>query len=108
MELLLSPWSFTQSRIGLIGVFREKEHFAPVKLQNTNIEALQIKAGALSVWSFGRKRLTLFFVPAQLFLGDGLQLIQFRLQFLLGFLVHAVNEQNAVQVIRFVLDGAGQ
>jgi len=35
-----------------------------------------------------------------------LQVLQFRPQFFLGFPAHPVNEQNAVQVIHFMLDGA--
>ena len=43
----------------------------------------------------------------QLRLGGGLEGVQLRTQFFLGRFVHAVNKQNSIEVIQFVLDGAG-
>ena len=40
--------------------------------------------------------------------GLGGQFILFRLQFLFGLLVHPVNEENAIQMIGFMLHRAGQ
>ena len=44
----------------------------------------------------------------QRFLRGGLQVVQFRLQFRFRLFIHAVNEQQAVQMIRLVLHRARQ
>ena len=54
---------------------------------------------------FNLSRLFLF-LHLYFSLGGGLKLIQFVAQFFLGFFVHPVNEQDAVQMIHFMLDGA--
>ena len=48
------------------------------------------------------------FVCQKLRLGFGLERFQFRSQFFLRFLIHPIDEENSVQVIRLVLDGAAE